>query len=242
MTDKQQPPERIWLSRFWANFTEHNCQFSYEQKQADDIEFVPRIHPVDDARVEEIEAKAKRIASEYIRSLDYMSPEAAKWKMGQAIASVMLPQLSISELARHVAEFNVQWRRPNEAEVLECHGLTAASLALRIRAAIRSYGRVELLSLTPTPTNSSLSDDIDQHGWHVPIDQSNAAQTESSERRCAECGHDNVGADGICEEQRTAPSVATDWKAIRCGHKCAFTANGGNDREAAGNQNLPKTV
>lgn len=37
---KPQLPERIWLSRFWSNYTEHNCQFSCEQKQQDDISYV----------------------------------------------------------------------------------------------------------------------------------------------------------------------------------------------------------
>lgn len=54
MIDKQQPPpERVYLSRFWANYIEHSCQFSYEQKQADDIEYA-RVQPVDDGRVGEI--------------------------------------------------------------------------------------------------------------------------------------------------------------------------------------------
>lgn len=53
--------------------------------------------------------------------------------------------------------FDVKWQRPNTTEILECAGLTADLLAFRIRAAIRNYGHVTLLTLTPasdTPTST----------------------------------------------------------------------------------------
>jgi hypothetical protein len=53
--------------------------------------------------------------------------------------------------------FDVKWRRPNEPEVLECHGLTADLLAFRIRAALRNYGRVDLLALIPTKEQKLMS-------------------------------------------------------------------------------------
>jgi hypothetical protein len=61
MTDKQQPPTHVWLSRHWASYTEHSCQFSCEQKYPDDIEFVPRVREVDDARVEEIRERLSKM-------------------------------------------------------------------------------------------------------------------------------------------------------------------------------------
>lgn len=43
--------------------------------------------------------------------------------------------------------YDVKWRRPDDPEVLECHGLTAELLVFRIRAVLRMCGSVELLEL-----------------------------------------------------------------------------------------------
>lgn len=51
---------------------------------------------------------------------------------------------------------DIQWRRPNDPEILECHGITVEQLVFRIRAVIRMCGSVELISLvnsnSPSPT------------------------------------------------------------------------------------------
>lgn len=44
--------------------------------------------------------------------------------------------------------YNVEWRRPNDPEVLRCAELTPETLVFRIRAAIKLCGSVELLALT----------------------------------------------------------------------------------------------
>jgi hypothetical protein len=46
--------------------------------------------------------------------------------------------------------FDVEWRRPNDPEVLECRDLPTDLLVFRIRAAIRNYGSVELLTVKPS--------------------------------------------------------------------------------------------
>lgn len=109
------------------------------------------IGSTDEARVEEIR-KRRDEAARVTKERGWMNAMSPSW----SDIDYLLSRLKDGGAEKSCAKFSVQWCRPNEAEVLECHGLTADSLALRIRAAIRSYGRVELLSLTPTaPAESS---------------------------------------------------------------------------------------
>lgn len=56
-------------------------------------------------------------------------------------------------------QFDVKWRRPNDAEVLECRGLTAEQLVFRIRGVIRMCGSVELLALIPVQADTERNDE-----------------------------------------------------------------------------------
>ena len=71
-------PERVYVSRFHESYTAHNCQFSYERKYADDIEYT-RATPVD------LDERARRAAEKFDELLRFtskgyqsLSPDFAK--------------------------------------------------------------------------------------------------------------------------------------------------------------------
>jgi hypothetical protein len=49
-----------------------------------------------------------------------------------------------------MSTYDVKWRRPDDSEVLRCHGLTPAQVVFRIRAVIRMCGSVELVEVVPS--------------------------------------------------------------------------------------------
>lgn len=252
MTDKQQPaapPERLWLLRNDDDSFDDCWQMSTIEGSGD-IEYA-RVHPVDDARVEEMRERRQEAAALEARrgyshplerptwaDVDYLlslrpqprlkddgaaslveeiagAPfdcpsiraellDGLQQRSGKEVQALIAKHCTTApaESSEPVAKFDVEWRRPNEAEVLQCQGLTADSLALRIRAAIRSYGRVELLSLTPAT---------------------------SSERRCGEV---RVDAQGHSWEHR----VAVD--SVQCPH-CLFTFDAAHTDGDSGGYSCP---
>lgn len=164
MNDKQQPPGRIWLSRFWANYTEHNCQFFYGQRQVNDIEYA-RVHPSDDARVENIRrqqtlrrADLERFGKNYLvgtitlDDIDYLLS--------------LLPQLSSSE--------------PR---------LKDGGAGGPVRALLRDVGAIVCVNDPDAGARVEIrvADLKDAQRLHRALAQSRA---ENSEHRCGKCHHD----------------------------------------------------
>lgn len=251
MTDQQQPPpeipERIWLSRHWANYTEHSCQFSYEQKHKDDIEFVARIHSVDDARVEALKPDIK----------DWLTEECGRLKNGQCmtrcclvrggytgagavdydaatceayeVSQALLPQLSSSELSKEgriEKEFTIE----DAAKVV--YRTYGANLSAFWRDAFaaeaQKHGRDEVdqygvdgncIHCIPICRKCQLNT-IEAHLREKEQVWSNAP-VSSSERRCDLCGHEERY---FSKMQRQCVYVVRVDTFEQCGCKCVFPA------------------
>lgn len=66
--EKIEVPERVYLSRFWQSYIEHNCQFRFEQKFKDDILYVRSDTPNTRQRAERAVAKIVALLIDHERN------------------------------------------------------------------------------------------------------------------------------------------------------------------------------
>jgi hypothetical protein len=227
MTEKQ-PPEQIWLDSIDCCRDDLGSGTYYTGKPSIASISYARVHPVDEGRVEGARQRLRAFikGDKFALSAQHVSNTEKDRDITGDVEAVLsvLPQLSSSEPQPHltgeVAEAlhddvvaaitdmqegrksHVQWaahlRNTNRHDCVGCtdHAAHIGEASYHDEW-IEKYDRViRLLALVPIAT--------------API--------ESSERRCAKCGHHNL-INGVCAEEGSRMGHY-----LPCGCKCVFPA------------------
>lgn len=213
MTDNQQPPappERIWIQMKGYNRQYKQGAYSAERLEDADTEYA-RVHLVDEGQVGESRQLIQDMASfPFDLLMDENAPRLAIMGSVSTLRHMQARAREIVAAAVSGSEPLDQsiWHKPDEEmpcgkEIIAIHdGWRVFSVGSKHEVR-HLLGRLEAW----TTRNELLRDARKQ-------------MVSSSERRCRECGHNNVNRNnGLCVEW-------VDRKQRRCGHKCVVPATG----------------